>query len=169
MESATKSDREVLPWHSLQKNRLISQLEAGKVPHAFLFSGLEGLGKDQFANFISSFMFCEKNSGRQTPCGECKQCKLFAVETHPDFKVLEPEDGSASIKVDQVRQLVEFFGKSSQQGGRKIAIVSPAEALNHNAANALLKTLEEPPEHVKFILATTDPQKLPVTVLSRCL
>tara|TARA_R110002072_G_scaffold172728_1_gene326956 strand:- start:38212 stop:39243 length:1032 start_codon:yes stop_codon:yes gene_type:complete len=166
--NSTGSSREVLPWHSLQRERLISQFRSGKVPHAFLFSGLEGLGKSQFASFLASFMLCENSKTQQVPCGECKQCRLFESESHPDFKLLEPEEGSASIKVDQVRQLVEFFGKSSQQGGLKIALVSPAEALNNNAANALLKTLEEPSGQSVIILVSHQPGMLLPTIRSRC-
>ena len=168
MVNLAQGAREVLPWHSVQRDRLIAQLKTGKIPHAFLFSGLEGLGKYQFASFFSSYMMCEKSKFQQMPCGECKQCKLFDSESHPDFKIISPEEGSASIKVDQVRQLVDFFGKSSQQGGRKIALVSPAEALNHNAANALLKTLEEPSHNSVIILISHQPGMLLPTIRSRC-
>lgn len=159
---------ELFPWHSHQKMQLISRLNAGKVPHAYLFSGLEGLGKKNVANFLAAYLLCEQASARDEPCWQCKQCKLMEGDSHPDFKRLEPEDGSASIKVDQVRQLVDFFAKSSQQGGQKIAVVSPAEALNNNAANALLKTLEEPSRDSVIILVSHQPGMLLPTIRSRC-
>lgn len=164
----------VLPWQAKQWGRMLSHVAAKSLPHAFLFSGVEGIGKELFAKQLSSFLLCEASenesniNGIRNSCGICKQCRLFESDTHPDFKFIEPEEGSASIKVDQVRKLVDFFSQSSQQGGRKIAILSPAEGLNNNAANALLKTLEEPSKDSVIILVSHQPGMLLPTVRSRC-
>ena len=171
----------VLPWQSVQWRRLSSQISDKTLPHAFLFTGVEGVGKELFAKSVAAYLLCEvsKNNSRDSgfgndtvykhgACGQCKQCRLFEGDTHPDFKFLEPEEGSSVIKIDQVRLLVDFFSRSSQQGGRKIALLSPAEALNNNAANALLKTLEEPSEDSVIILVSHQSGMLLPTIRSRC-
>lgn len=170
--------RNILPWHSLSWERLLTQVYENKLPHAFLFTGVEGLGKKLLAQNLASYLLCEqsnqlenisaKSLSKSTSCGVCKQCKLFDSVTHPDFKFLEPEEGSSVVKIDQIRQLVSFFSQSSQQGGRKIALLSPAEALNNNAANALLKTLEEPSLNSVIILISHQPGALLPTIRSRC-
>jgi DNA polymerase-3 subunit delta' len=173
----------VLPWHYLQWLRLSSQIDDQALPHAFLFTGVEGVGKELFARNVAAFLLCESSKSGMSrlnfsdqngavsakgACGQCKQCKLFEGDTHPDFKFLEPEEGSSAIKIDQVRHLVDFFSRSSQQGGRKVALLSPAEALNNNAANALLKTLEEPSQGSVIILVSHQSGMLLPTIRSRC-
>lgn len=166
---------ELLPWQSELWDKMVSHVVTKTLPHAFLFCGVEGVGKELFAKHLSSFLLCELTKSNANiygeitkPCGQCKQCKLFEGDTHPDFKFIEPDEGSKSIKVDQIRQLVEFFSQTSQQGGRKIAILSPAEALNNNAANALLKTLEEPSSNSVIILVSHQSGMLLPTIRSRC-
>lgn len=149
----------------------MSQANSKSLPHAFLFSGQEGVGKTNLAGNLAAFLLCEAAAGvsdKTEACGRCKQCKLFEAETHPDFKLIQPEEGSSSIKVDQIRNLVEFFGHSSQQGGRKVTVLVPAESLNINAANALLKTLEEPSLNSVIILVSHQPGMLLPTIRSRC-
>ena len=173
----------VFPWQSIQWRRLSAQINDNTLPHAFLFTGEEGVGKELFAKSVAAYLFCESStkdvssSGfsaendanfNHGACGQCKQCKLFEGDTHPDFKFIEPEEGSSAIKIDQVRQLVDFFSRSSQQGGRKIALLSPAESLNNNAANALLKTLEEPSQDSVIILVSHQSGMLLPTIRSRC-
>lgn len=170
------SSKAVLPWQSEPWGKMVSHVANDSLPHAFLFCGNEGIGKELFAKHLSSFLLCDLTRGNteksdveiSNPCGQCKQCKLFESETHPDFKFIEPEEGSKSIKVDQIRQLVSFFSQSSQQGGRKVAILSPAESLNNNAANALLKTLEEPSSNSVIILVSHQQGMLLPTIRSRC-
>ena len=101
-------------------------------------------------------------------CGQCKQCQLFASETHSDFICVQPEEKSRYIKVDAIRSVTEFLAKSSLQGGAKVAIIEPAEALNVNAANALLKTLEEPASKTYILLVSHSPGRLLPTIKSRC-
>lgn len=173
-----QTTKTILPWHSLAWQRLLTQVHEKTLPHAFLFTGVAGIGKKLLAKSLASYLLCERSNQienvsvgllqARTSCGQCKQCKLFESETHPDFKFLEPEEGSSAIKIDQVRQLVSFFSQSSQQGGRKIALLSPAEALNNNAANALLKTLEEPSLNSVIILVSHQSGMLLPTIRSRC-
>ena len=163
----------LLPWLTTQWERLLKQTSNQQLPHAFLFTGSEGVGKARLASYFASYLLCERtksivNGAPQEPCGQCKQCLLFESETHPDYKFLEPQEGSSAIKIDQIRALVDFYGQSSQQGGRRVAILSPAEALNNNAANALLKTLEEPGSHSVIILISHQPGMLLPTIRSRC-
>jgi DNA polymerase-3 subunit delta' len=162
---------QILPWQETQWQRLVSQANARTLPHAFLFSGQAGIGKAQFAKSLAAFLLCDDKAAaasRSKACGNCKQCKLFEAETHPDFKLIQPEEGAASIKVDQIRNLVEFFGQSSLQGGRKVTVLMPAESMNINAANALLKTLEEPSANSVIILVSHQAGMLLPTIRSRC-
>lgn len=161
----------VLPWQQNQWLRLLDLANSNTLPHALLFSGVEGAGKTIFAKHFAAYLLCENQDRKKSlkaPCGSCKQCYLVQAETHPDYRFIQPEEGAASIKVDQVRLLVHFFAHSSLQGGRKIIIVSPAEAMNHNAANALLKTLEEPSSQSIIILLTNQAGLLLPTIRSRC-
>jgi len=161
----------LLPWQQESWQHVIKQAKSNSLPHAFLFSGLEGIGKLDFARTLSNYLLCEnvnKHSASDEACGECKQCKLFAAETHPDYKQILPEEGSSVLKIDTIRELMQFFQKSSMQGGRKVSILAPAEALNHNAANALLKTLEEPTPGSVIILVSHCPGQLLPTIRSRC-
>lgn len=157
----------IYPWQSQQWANITKQYSDQTLPHAFLFSGLKGVGKLHFAQCLVEFLLCDRKQGLHA-CGECKQCKLVAAQTHSDFRLTEPGEGSAVIKVDAIRSLVEFFTLSSMQGGLKITILCPAEALNHNAANALLKTLEEPAGQSIIILISHAEGKLLPTIRSRC-
>ena len=162
----------IYPWNKENWQHVAAMTQRNELPHAFLFSGLEGLGKLEFSKAVAMLLMCANREGLveggTAACGQCKQCKLFLADTHPDFKLLSPEEGSKIIKVDAIRSLVDFFGQSSMQGGKKVAIVSPAESLNHNAANALLKTLEEPTPNSHIILISHSPGQLLATIRSRC-
>ncbi len=160
----------VFPWQQVQWERVLKQVAANKVPHAFLLNGLEGIGKQAFAEGLAGYLLCERALGEslEQACGVCKQCKLVSSETHPDFKHIRPEEGSSVLKVDAIRAMVEFFSQSSMQGGRKLAVLAPAESLNHNAANALLKTLEEPSGDSVIILVSHSAGQLLPTIRSRC-
>jgi len=160
-------NNQIYPWQKEQWANITRQHNDQTLPHAFLFSGLKGIGKLHFAQCLVAFLLCENNQGSQA-CGACKQCKLLEAQTHSDFKLTEPDEGSAVIKVDAIRSLVSFFSLSSMQGGEKITILCPAESLNHNAANALLKTLEEPAGRSIIILISHASGKLLPTIRSRC-
>ena len=140
-------------------------IKLDRVAHAYLFAGPRGVGKTTAARLLARALNCEKGPTAQ-PCGECKACLEIRDGNSPDVAEI---DGASNNGVENVREIREN-AKYMPAGSRfKIYIIDEVHMLSKAAFNALLKTLEEPPEHVKFLLATTDPQKLPVTVLSRCL
>lgn len=145
------------------KDVLRSALEQGRVGHAYLFSGPRGVGKTTTARLIAMTANC--TSGGPKPCGECESCLAVRSGSHPD--VLEI-DAASNNSVDDVRDLREKVGLAAMRGGKKIYILDEAHMMSRAAFNALLKTLEEPPGHVIFILATTEPEKIIPTILSRC-
>jgi DNA polymerase III subunit gamma/tau len=140
-------------------------LTQGRVHHAFLFTGTRGVGKTTIARILSKCLNCETGV-TATPCGVCASCKEIDEGRFVD---LIEVDAASRTKVDDTRELLENVQYSPTRGRFKVYLVDEVHMLSTHSFNALLKTLEEPPPHVKFLLATTDPQKLPVTVLSRCL
>ncbi len=154
-------------WQNSQWQRLCQQVADQKLPHALLLAGPKGIGKTHFARALGHYLLCLSPVNR-VPCGRCKGCELNLATTHPDFAVLQPESGSRVIKIDQVRGLTEFIAKTSQQGGRKVVLIEPAENLNINAANALLKSLEEPSGNSLLILVSHAPSQVMATIRSRC-
>ncbi|MCO1333986.1 DNA polymerase III subunit delta' [Microbulbifer sp. OS29] len=156
-----------LPWHSAQWQRLGTQWQAGRCPHALLLMGSAGLGKRQFADAFSALALCKQPRAGQA-CGECKDCRLWMAGSHPDFLRVEPEKPGGPLKVEQIRQLGSFVSRTSGRGGVRLVWLSPAESMNINAANALLKNLEEPAASVIFLLVTDAPTGLLPTIKSRC-
>jgi DNA polymerase-3 subunit gamma/tau len=144
---------------------LTHALDSGRIHHAFLFTGTRGVGKTTIARIFAKSLNCETGI-TSTPCGVCSTCVDIAAGRF--FDLLEI-DAASNTGVDDVRSLIENAQYAPARGRMKVYLIDEVHMLSKNAFNALLKTLEEPPEHVKFLLATTDPQKLPVTVLSRCL
>ncbi|HET6604317.1 MAG TPA: DNA polymerase III subunit gamma/tau [Xanthomonadaceae bacterium] len=140
-------------------------LASGRLHHAFLFTGTRGVGKTTIARIFAKSLNCERGVSAE-PCGECAICK--AVDAGRFVDLIEI-DAASNTGVDDVRELIENAQYMPTIGRYKVYLVDEVHMLSRNAFNALLKTLEEPPAHVKFLLATTDPQKLPATVLSRCL
>lgn len=164
------------PWRRLTSNR------AG-LPHALLFQGRKGVGKLDFAQALAQALLCNSPQPSGEACGTCLACGWFAQGNHPDFRRVEPEaladnaengetkgkKASNQIRIEQVRELEGLVNLSTHRNGMRVVLIHPAEAMNQNAANALLKTLEEPPPHSLFILITHQPQYLLPTVRSRCL
>src|SRR3990167_2141584 len=144
---------------------LTNALETGRVHHAFLFTGTRGVGKTTIARIFAKSLNCERGTGAE-PCGECASCLDIDAGRFVDLLEI---DAASNTGVDDVRALIENAQYMPARGRTKVYLVDEVHMLSKSAFNALLKTLEEPPGHVKFLLATTDPQKLPVTVLSRCL
>ncbi|MBK8326602.1 MAG: DNA polymerase III subunit delta' [Moraxellaceae bacterium] len=155
-------------WQLLQQSRARQSLA-----HAFILSGVHGVGLFEFSQQVSAWLLCHQPS-EQGACGACKSCQLWLAQSHPDYRLLEQitdeKTGKTSqvIKVDQVRQLVEFLNKSAQLNGYRVAIIHRAENLNVNAANSLLKTLEEAGANTVIMLITEQPLMLLPTIRSRC-
>ena len=144
---------------------LTNALDTGRVHHAFLFTGTRGVGKTTIARIFAKSLNCEKGESSD-PCGVCNACLDIDAGRFVDLLEI---DAASNTGVDDVRDLIENAQYMPARGRTKVYLIDEVHMLSKNAFNALLKTLEEPPGHVKFLLATTDPQKLPVTVLSRCL
>jgi DNA polymerase-3 subunit gamma/tau len=140
-------------------------LDSGKVHHAFLFTGTRGVGKTTVARILAKSLNCETGVG-SNPCGVCAACREIDEGRFVD---LIEVDAASRTKVDDTRELLDNVQYAPTRGRYKVYLIDEVHMLSNHSFNALLKTLEEPPPHVKFLLATTDPQKLPVTVLSRCL
>jgi DNA polymerase-3 subunit delta' len=165
----------VLPWHEDAFRHLRNLHETQRLGHAWLFTGHQGIGKLALATAFSQSLFCTAPKDGKA-CGMCADCLLFAVEGrsdthsdlrgHPDFRVVQPE--KALIKVEQVRDTIDFAQNTSRRGGMKVVVFEPAEAMNLNAANALLKLLEEPPQRTLLLLISHQPGLLLATIRSRC-
>ena len=171
---------EITPWHADEWVRL--QALRKRLPHGLLLKGSKGIGKLDFAISYAQSLLCENTDEAQFSCGTCPSCHWFSQGSHPDFRLIQPEalsEGDAikpasgkkpskQISVDQIRSLSDFFGMTAHQGGKRVVILHPAESMNSNAANALLKNLEEPPHGLLIILVSHKPQQLLPTILSRC-
>ena len=177
----------IYPWQSDDWARL-QQLRSSW-PHALLLHGRAGIGKLQFAQHLAQSLLCESPTESHEPCGHCVACLWFSQGNHPDYRAVLPEalagelsgdekpdaeEGkktkvpSKEIKIDQTLALMSFLSVSSHRGGARVVLLYPAEAINTFAANALLKTLEEPPAGVTFILVSARIDRLLPTVISRC-
>lgn len=161
-------------WRGLQDQRQ-------RLPHALLLVGQRGLGKFELARAFAAGLLCEQQTQNGAACTRCMACNWFAQSNHPDFRLLQPdalgeeadgEDGkkkaSQQITIDQVRELDDFFNVGTHREGLRIVLVNPTEAMNRNAANAILKTLEEPSPGTLFLLVSNEPLKLLPTIRSRC-
>lgn len=181
----------LFPWQ-LRNWTQLQQLRE-RLPHAILFHGTAGIGKTAFAERFAQALLCQSPSADGEPCGACASCGWFAQYAHPDFRRVRPEaledepseDGeeaeasekktakaskapSKDIKIDQIRALADFMNISTHRNGMRVVTLYPAEALNTAAANALLKTLEEPPPNTMFLLVSNNLDRLLPTILSRC-
>ncbi len=155
---------DVLPWQVDLWRQLAGRAQHA---HAYLLHGPAGIGKRLLAEQLMALLLCQRPVEARA-CGECKACQLLAAQTHPDHYVLEPEEVDKAIRVDQVRDLVGFVTQTAQLGGRKVILLEPAEAMNLNAANALLKSLEEPSGDTVLLLISHQPSRLLPTIKSRC-
>lgn len=172
--------RSAFPWHEAEFRLLLKR--TGTLPHALLLRGPKGIGKLVFAEALAGALLCESPDAAGGGCGKCIACGWMEQGSHPDMRRLEPEsvavddDGegggerkaSRQISVDQVRGIADFVNVSSHRGGAKVVLVHPAETLNVNAANALLKNLEEPPARMHFLLVAHRWHQLIPTIKSRC-
>ncbi|MGA9393774.1 MAG: DNA polymerase III subunit delta' [Azonexus sp.] len=161
-------------WDKLQSQR-------DRLPHALLICGQRGLGKYELAQAFAKSLLCENPLQGSLSCGKCLACNWFEQGNHPDYRLLQPqaladdsesEEGkkkaSQQITIDQVRGLDEFFNIGTHRAGLRIIVVNPADAMNRNTANALLKTLEEPSPNTLFLMISSEPLRLLPTIRSRC-
>jgi DNA polymerase-3 subunit delta' len=156
-----------LPWHSEQWQTFNDRIVGQRLPHALIVNGLEGVGAEHLAFALAYRMLCNQVDDG-IPCGQCSGCLTLKAGSHPDFYHVLPQEKSKFIKVDQIRSLCESIAKTSQQGGWKVVIISPAEAMNTAAANALLKSLEEPESNTLILLVSSRLSAIPMTIRSRC-
>ena len=156
----------VHPWNADIWTRL--QRQGERLPHALLFVGARGLGRRALAQTLIGARLCRQPTAIGFACGVCQSCRLFAAGTHPDVLALSPIDDAKVISIDQVRGLIDFLNLKPHSAAAKFALIEPAEAMNNNAANALLKALEEPPPSGHLLLISARPQALLPTVRSRC-
>ncbi|HUQ28318.1 MAG TPA: DNA polymerase III subunit delta' [Usitatibacter sp.] len=172
-----------LPWHRAPLKRILA--DRARLAHAFLVHGAPGIGKVEFARALAAGVLCESPRDGLA-CGDCVSCHWFAQGNHPDFREILPEaaaeddeaEGEAEakpdkvksvvIKIDQIRAIADFVSLTTHRAGYRVLLLHPADALHPNAANALLKTLEEPPPHTLILLVTSYPARLLPTIRSRC-
>ena len=157
-----------LPWQASAWSRFRASAEAGRVPHALLLGGPAGTGKAVLARAMAARLLCQQPI-EGAACGVCRDCRLRLAGSHPDLHIIEPATGGSGIlRIESARELTEFSHRTSQHNSRRIAVLSPAEAMNRHTANALLKTLEEPPDGMVLILVSHQPGRLSATIRSRC-
>jgi len=153
-------------WLDAGRHQLLSAIRDERLPHGLLIHGPADIGQSGLAVWAAQLALCDVPS--RAPCGECAGCRLFLAGNHPDFRTVKIEDKASVIKVDQVRELCTALSLKSYRGGRKVGIIDPADKMNAFSFNALLKTLEEPPEDTLLVLVAARIDRMPRTVVSRC-
>ncbi len=155
------------PWLADDGAALLSRSSAGRMPHALLLTGVPGIGKRAFSQWLAEALLCRQRTDHGA-CGACESCSQLLADSHPDYRKLVPEGANAAIKVDPVRALVDWLQLTAGQGSYRVALLEEADTLNRNAANSLLKTLEEPSNNAVLVLSATRIGSLPATIRSRC-
>ena len=156
-----------LPWLEEHKEALAARLDAQRLGHAPLIQGPQGVGKRLLPRWLAARLLCLTPDGRE-PCGQCRSCQLLATDTHPDYFEIDIPEDKQVIPVDLIRELIEKMQLTPGIGRHRAGLLVTAEAMNRNAANALLKTLEEPAGGAWLILCSDQPARLPATIRSRC-
>ena len=163
------------PWLAQNKTHFVELLKQQSLPHAMILSGVNGAGKKELATWLSNTLLCQSlnteninniQNFQELPCKQCKSCNLYHQHTHPDH--INIELTTASIGVDQIRKVSRFFEKTAQLATNQVVVIENAESMTESAANALLKTLEEPTNNSFIILLVNDEQRLLPTIISRC-
>ena len=163
---ALSQNEDFRPWQITEAQHLICAYQSNTLPHALILTGPLGVSKQHFAEQFAFFLLCSSpDAGRA--CGRCKSCLLSLAGNHPDWTNIGPEEAHKVIRVDTIRMIHQRLQQTSQQGGNKVCIICPAENMNENAANALLKVLEEPPADTYFLLVVHQVSKILPTILSR--
>jgi len=156
------------PWHHEQWQRVSRARAADRLPHAILLAGPDGLGKADFAKRLSDSLVCVRLNENGDACGTCASCRQAHAGSHPDQRLVAPDEPGKMIKIDAIRDLSGKSVLAAQEGGYRVFLIQPAEAMNRAAANALLKTLEEPSSRSVLILVSSHPTRLAATIRSRC-
>jgi DNA polymerase-3 subunit delta' len=167
-DTSTTSPESVFPWQAEQWRSLWRLRQREKLAHAMLFVGMDGIGKRHFAAAFAQAILCAQPGVSGDACNECHSCRMLAANLHPDLIWIEPEEADKKIAVDQIRDLIKSANETTLKGGYRVVIINPATSMNMNAANALLKTLEEPVANTLLILISNLSMRLPATILSRC-
>ena len=157
----------IYPWQTSQWQLFSQQRQQQRLPHAIVMTGVKGLGKRALADQMVATLLCRDDNASE-PCGQCHSCQLFMAGSHPDHTVIEPEESGKQIKIDQIRALKDKQQLTPSVAKWKTVIICPAENMNINSNNSLLKLLEEPQDNTLIILITAKPEYLPITILSRC-
>jgi DNA polymerase III subunit delta' len=160
-------DRAAVAWLERLRRQLAEQHDEGRLPHGLLLTGAPGAGQAELATWLAYRVLCRGAGAR--PCNACADCRLFLAGNHPDFRWVGVLPDKKEISIDQVRLLSEALSMRSYRGGAKVAVISPAEAMNTKSFNALLKTLEEPAAETFIVLAAGRIDRIPKTIMSRTL
>ncbi|MBT8127952.1 MAG: DNA polymerase III subunit delta' [Gammaproteobacteria bacterium] len=166
----------VYPWQQRQWQLIMQQRQQQRLAHALLFQGPAGVGKKQCAIELAQAVLCLQPDASGYACGHCDACHLFKAGTHPDYRLLAPTPPATSasanpvltIKIDALRDMYRALAETSQLGGFRVAVILDADKMPMQAANSLLKTLEEPGNDTLMVVVSSHPQRLPVTIRSRC-
>jgi len=164
----SQTTQALAPWHQPLWARIQAARAEQRLPHALLLAGLAGMGKVQFAAYLAQSLLCTQPEANGAPCQRCKACHLFQTGNHPDWQRVEPAEIGKQIRIDQIRELIDAAHLTAHYHGYRILLICPAEAMNDNAANALLKLLEEPPAQTLLLLISHQPMALLATLRSRC-
>ncbi len=161
-------NNQLYPWQHEQWSSFVRMMGSDTLPHAILLSGPDGVGKHHFARNLTYAILCLQPNETGAACGQCKHCLLMEANTYPDFVHVMPEEDKKTISIDEIRELISKLHLTRHFDAKKVALIEYADSMNTNAANALLKTLEEPPEETIIVLVSSAPLKLPATIRSRC-
>ena len=154
------------PWQIDNWQQLVKRHRTSGLPHALMFAGSDGTGKHELCRYTAAWLLCKQPA--DGPCGQCHSCQLMAAGTHPDFMICQPEEDSRQIRIETIRRLNHFIYSTPQISHCQVVILRPLEVMNLNAANALLKTLEEPPGESFLLLEAERPGSVLPTIRSRC-
>lgn len=158
----------IYPWQANAWQAVQQAKSSDHLHHALLFSGEEGCGNEAFVHALGQSLLCLTPAADGGACGQCRSCQVFASQAHPDFMAVSVAEDKQSILIEQIRELNHFLGLSRSYSPRRVAIIAPAERMNINAANSLLKSLEEPAPDTHILLLTAQPASLLPTIRSRC-